>query len=78
MLPPPRFELGTSRLLSARSDQLSYGGKEYSEGIARFSPLGIEPRTLWCLLINYSQMLCQLSYGEAMINQHPEMTRWPL
>jgi len=25
-LPPPRFELGTSRLLSARSDQLSYGG----------------------------------------------------
>ena len=26
MLPPPRFELGTSRLLSVRSDQLSYGG----------------------------------------------------
>ena len=26
VLPPPRFELGTSRLLSVRSDQLSYGG----------------------------------------------------
>ena len=25
-LPPPRFELGTSRLLSVRSNQLSYGG----------------------------------------------------
>ena len=28
-MPPPRFELGTSRLLSARSDQLSYGGTAY-------------------------------------------------
>ena len=45
-MPPPRFELGTSRLLSARSDQLSYGGKCDGEGIARISPLGIEPRTL--------------------------------
>ena len=30
-LPPPRFELGTSRLLSVRSDQLSYGGQVFGE-----------------------------------------------
>jgi len=43
IVPPPRFELGTSRLLSVRSDQLSYGGRAAKDvrRIAHCAPSGV-------------------------------------
>ena len=51
LLPPPRFELGTSRLLSVRSDQLSYGGTHVLGCRGRASKLFIAVKITSCMRV---------------------------